>query len=215
MFKIEKRAREKSSGELYRLHHTDPQRGTITVWRLSDSADSKENDFTVERNAEDFEIYQYRNLARNTHALNEYNNVYPYAFANVETRNESTFFACNAIDGVYANNSHGSYPYASWGINQQLDATFTLDFGREVEIDRIDITIRCDFPHDSYWTQASLEFSDGSTEIINLNKIHLPQKFIFETKLITWVRLQELIQDTDPSPFPALTQLDVYGKNNL
>ena len=56
MFKIEKRAREKSSGELYRLHHTDPQRGTITVWRLSDSADSKENDFTVERNAEDFEI---------------------------------------------------------------------------------------------------------------------------------------------------------------
>lgn len=167
------------------------------------------------RYAEDFEISQYQNLSRNTHALNEYNNAHPYAFANVETRNDATFFACNAIDGVYANNSHGSYPYASWGINQQLDATFTLDFGREVEIDRVDITIRCDFPHDSYWTQAELEFSDGSLEIIHLNKIHLPQKFKFEKKVITWVRLQNLVQDTDPSPFPALTQIDVYGKNCL
>ncbi|MGY0394340.1 MULTISPECIES: hypothetical protein [unclassified Fusobacterium] len=180
-----------------------------------DTAFTGKRHYISVRYAEDFEISQYRNLARNTHALNEYNGAYPYAFANVETRNEATFFACNAIDGVYANNSHGSYPYASWGINQQLDAALTLDFGREVEIDRVDITIRCDFPHDSYWTQATLEFSDGSKEVISLNKIHTPQKFRFEKKLITWVRFQELIQDTDPSPFPALTQLDVYGKNNL
>lgn len=167
------------------------------------------------RYAEDFEIAQYRNLSRNTHALNEKNGVYPYAYANVETRNEATFFACNAIDGVYANNSHGAYPYESWGINKQLDAALTLDFGREVEIDRVDITIRCDFPHDSYWTQATLEFSDGSREIINLEKVHTPQKFIFDKKIVKWVRFQELIQDTDPSPFPALTQIDVYGKNYL
>lgn len=167
------------------------------------------------RYAEDFEIEQYRNLARNTHALNERTGGYPYAYANVETRNEATFFACNAIDGVYANNSHGSYPYESWGINKQLDAIFTLEFGREVEIDRVDITIRCDFPHDSYWTQGTLEFSDGSKEIIFLNKVHTPQKFIFSKRKVKWVKFQELIQDNDPSPFPALTQIDIYGKNCL
>lgn len=167
------------------------------------------------RYAEDFEINQYRNLSRNTHALNEKNGSYPYAYANVETRNEATFFACNAIDGIYANDNHGSYPYASWGINKQLDAAFFLEFGREVEIDRVDITLRCDFPHDNYWTKATLEFSDGSKEIINLEKIHLPQKFIFDKKIIKWVKFYELIQSNDPSPFPALTQIDVYGKNLL
>ena len=167
------------------------------------------------RYAEDFEISQYRNLSRNTHALNEKNGSYPYAYANVETRNEATFFACNIIDGVYANNSHGSYPYQSWGINKQLDAILTLDFGRKVEIDRVDITIRCDFPHDSYWVQGTLEFSDGSKEVVYLNKIHTPQKVLFDKKLVSWIKFQELIQDTDQSPFPALTQLDVYGKNYL
>lgn len=167
------------------------------------------------RYAEDFEINQYRNLARNTHALNERNGAYPYAYANVETRNEDTFFACNAIDGIYANDNHGSYPYESWGINKQLDAEFSLEFGREVEIDRVDITLRCDFPHDSYWTQATLEFSDGSKETIELEKTYLPQKFIFNKKIIKWIKFYELIQADDPSPFPALTQIDVYGKNIL
>ncbi len=111
--------------------------------------------------------------------------------------------------------TQASYPYESWGINQQLDAALTVDFGREVEVDRIDITIRCDFPHDSYWTQATLEFSDGSTEIINLEKTHIPQKFVFDKKVVTWVKFCELIQDTDPSPFPALTQIDIFGKNYL
>lgn len=180
-----------------------------------DTAFRGKSHFISVRYAEEFEINQYRNLSRNTHALNEKNAAYPYAYANVETRNEATFFACNAIDGVYSNNSHGSYPYESWGINQQLDAALTVDFGREVEVDRIDITIRCDFPHDSYWTQATLEFSDGSTEIINLEKTHIPQKFVFDKKVVTWVKFCELIQDTDPSPFPALTQIDIFGKNRL
>ena len=30
-------------------------------------------------------------------------------------------------------------------------------------------------------------------------------------KGITWVRLEELIKADDPSPFPALTQIEVYG----
>ncbi|MGY3725084.1 hypothetical protein SAMN05421767_12211 [Granulicatella balaenopterae] len=167
------------------------------------------------RYAKDFEINQYMNLSRNSHDLNEESGAYPHAYANVETRNDATFFACNAIDGVYANNSHGAYPYQTWGINQQLDAEVTIDFGRKVAVDMMDVTLRCDFPHDSYWTQATVEFSDGSEEIIHLEKIHTPQNFTFTKRVVEWVKLKDLIQDTDESPFPALAQLDIYGTNCL
>lgn len=59
------------------------------------------------------------------------------------------FAARNAIDGVVANDSHGRWPYESWGINMQDDAELTLDFGRAVDFDRIVLYTRADFPHDN------------------------------------------------------------------
>ena len=47
------------------------------------------------------------------------------------------------------------------GINQQADAALTIDFGHEVRIDQCALTLRADFPHDSYWQQVTLAFSDG------------------------------------------------------
>ena len=32
-----------------------------------------------------------------------------------------------------------------------------------------------------------------------------------EKKKISWIQLKELIKSEDPSPFPALTQIEVYG----
>ncbi len=32
-----------------------------------------------------------------------------------------------------------------------------------------------------------------------------------EKKNISWIRLKDLIKSEDPSPFPALTQIEVYG----
>jgi len=89
--------------------------------------------------AKDYEIKQYRNLAFNPHDQKETSGAYPYAVANVETRNDSMFFAKNVINGICANLSHGSYPYQSWGINQQADAEITIDFGRLVEVDRVGV----------------------------------------------------------------------------
>ena len=90
------------------------------------------------------ELSTYRNLALNAHDQKEDTNAYPHAYANVETRNDSTFFARNAIDGVLANEDHGAYPYQSWGINQRKDAEITIDFGREVEIDKLALVLRGD-----------------------------------------------------------------------
>ncbi len=157
------------------------------------------------------EIANHRNLALNVIDQQQETGCYPHAHANVETRGEAVFAACNAIDGVVANRSHGPWPYQSWGINQQADAEFTLEFGRPVDIAEIVLWTRADFPHDSWWTRATLWFSDGTETQISMEKSEKPHHFKIEKKGIEWLRLGQLIQADDPSPFPALTQIEVYG----
>lgn len=157
------------------------------------------------------EILAYRNLALNPHDHKEDSAAYPHAYANVETRNDSTFFARNAIDGMIANESHGSFPYQSWGINQQQDAQLTIDFGRWVTVDKISLVLRGDYPHDSFWTSVTLEFSDGETLVFNPTNQLDRQFFCFSKKNTTSVTLKELIKHEDDSPFPALTEFEVYG----
>ena len=123
------------------------------------------------------------------------------------------FAARNAIDGVGANESHGAWPYESWGINMQDDAELTLEFGRRVDVDRIRLCTRADFPHDNWWVEAAFTFSDGSVEVVKMEKSTKPHVFELEKKGITWVKLSNLVKADDPSPFPALTQIEVYGRN--
>lgn len=158
------------------------------------------------------EVSLYRNLALNPADQHEEGNCYPHASANVETRGESVFAAKNAIDGVRANCSHGEWPYESWGINRRDDALMKVDFGREIETDKIVIYLRADFPHDNWWEKATVRFSDGSGCELSLVKTNRGQAFSFEPKRITWLELGELKKADDPSPFPALSQIEVYGK---
>lgn len=157
------------------------------------------------------EIKSYRNLARNAHDQKEDTKAYPHAFANVETRNDSTFFARNAIDGVLANEDHGAYPYQSWGINQRKDAEITIDFGREVEVSRLALVLRGDYPHDSYWTQVTVVFSDGEEKILKTTNQLDRQYFDIGLKRTSSVTLKDLIKNEDESAFPALTQFEAYG----
>lgn len=153
----------------------------------------------------------YRNLALNVWDQYGLTNSFPHATANVETRGEAVFAAQNAIDGVTANESYGEWPYASWGINMQDDAQITIDFGREVTIDRLVMYTRADFPHDNWWTQVSFSFSDGSSLDWDLEKQTLPHEITFVPKRITSLTMHDMKKADDPSPFPALTQLEVYG----
>ncbi len=116
---------------------------------------------TVRLGTED-EIGAYKDVALNVYDQHENVACFPHACANVETRGESVFAARNVINGNGVNFSHGKWPFESWGINQRPDAELTVHFGRLVEIDKVALTIRADFPHDSYWERATLAFSDGS-----------------------------------------------------
>ena len=72
---------------------------------------------------------------------------------------------------------------------------------------------RADFPHDSWWEQATIRYSDGSTEKISMKKRILPHEFMIEKRKVSWIELCDLIKADDPSPFPALTQIEVYGND--
>lgn len=170
--------------------------------------------FISVRYASDEEISKRKNLALNVYDQHENANSFPHASANIETRGEAVFAARNAIDGIYANDSHGRYPYESWGINRDPKAALTIDFGREVRIDEIRITERADFPHDNYWVEARLSFDDGSFEIIKLKKSDKPQCFKIKERVVKSFTLDHLIQAKGPSPFPALTQIEAWGYEN-
>lgn len=180
-------------------------------YNLSPKAFTGEVHYLFARTVDTEFLHQYRNLALNVCDQHNAKNIFPHASANVETRGEAVFFACNAIDGICENRNHGVWPYQSWGINRQADAEIVIDFGRVVRADKAVLFTRADFPHDSWWTEVSLTFSDGTSLVWKLEKNRFGQELRFESKYITWVKLEKLVKADDPSPFPALTQLEIYG----
>lgn len=164
------------------------------------------------REAAKEEISAYRNLARNRYDQHGNTGYYPHATANVETRGEAVFAARNAIDGIKANDYHGEWPYGSWGINRNPDAVIRVDFGRSIVADKLAVYLRADFPHDSWWEQMTVRFSDETTMTCSLQKTGKAQVIEIPERKLEWIQLEKLIKADDPSPFPALTQLEVYGR---
>ena len=155
---------------------------------------------------------EYRNLACNPADQRHDSGAFPHATANVETRDESIFFARNVIDGLHTANSHGSWPYGSWGIGGRADAAITLHFGRTVSVDKTILYLRADFKHSGYWKSAAIHLSDGYEKTIALKELDGPQEVLLDGyHSITWMRLDTLIKAEHPSPYQSLRQWEVYG----
>lgn len=169
---------------------------------------------TAVRAAEE-EVLSYGLISENPLDRRGETHYYPHCAANAETRGEAVFAARNVIDGSLANTSHGIWPYTSWGEDENPEARIRIEFGRKVLADKTAILIRADFPHDNYWTSATMEFSDGTELVLPLVKTGEFQTFDFPAREITWVMLKNFVRGEDPSPFPALTQWEVYGKTVL
>lgn len=178
---------------------------------FSERAFAGEKHYLHARMARREEIAARKNLALNPWAAHQFDGAFPFASANVETRGEAVFAARNAIDGYKANDSHGGWPYTSWGINRDPKAALRVDFGRLVELDEAVVYLRADFPHDAWWEEGTLHFSDGSQVTVKLEKTAAGQSFSFPPRKVEWVVLDSLIKADDPSPFPALTQLELWG----
>lgn len=176
----------------------------------------------------DEEFYGYRNIALNSHDLRNGTGAYPHAVANFVTREEPCFYERNAIDGVINNQGHGAYPYHSWAGGARNDLEYMINFGNEVEIDKIIFYLRADFkhdeitglPHDSYWKNISIEFSDKEVFVAefqmdnsDLNPDNSKgQEIIFDKKRTQYIKLLNFKQITEDLGFAALSQIEVFGR---
>ncbi|MBU3191016.1 carbohydrate-binding protein [Clostridium bowmanii] len=163
------------------------------------------------RIASEEEIYGYRNLANNVMDQRGETTYYPHATANIETHNRGVFAARNTIDGQTATNGHGYFPYESWGIGKKEDAEIMIDFGREVEVDKIALYLRADYPHDTYWKALTIVFSDGTRKNAQTIKSGDAQYIEFDKRKITWIKLMDFKIAIEPGIFAALIELQVYG----
>ena len=163
----------------------------------------------------DAEIYADRLISLNSHDRHNVPKYYPHAVANFVTREDPCFFERNAIDGVIDNSNHGFFPYHSWGGGLREDLEYELHFGQDVEVAEVVLFLRADFPHDTYWKECDVEFSDGTKVHADLIGTAEGQKVSFEPKTTEMVKLtgfkQQRLEDGSLS-FAALTQIEVYGK---
>ncbi len=159
------------------------------------------------------EIARPRNLALNPADLRGETDFYPHATANVETRGESVFAARNVIDGMILNRSHGDWPFESWGIGAREDAYLTVDFGRDVLIDSMNLVLRADFPHDAYWLSGHVVLGDGADIPFSLKKTDARQFVPLGAHTVRRVRLERLQKSDDPSAFPALIEWEILGRD--
>ncbi|MBQ8137056.1 MAG: carbohydrate-binding protein [Clostridia bacterium] len=165
----------------------------------------------IARALTDAEVTACRDLALNPADLRGDTDFYPHCTANVETRNEACFCARNVIDGIRCNTFHGEWPYQSWGIGARADAWCRLEFGREVRLERMALTLRADFPHDAYWVAGHVVFSDGMEKAFALEKTGERQWVELDGRAARWLRLERLEKSDDPSAFPALRAWEVFG----
>jgi hypothetical protein len=166
------------------------------------------------------EISEYRNLALNPCDQQVQGEapesaslaVFPHASSNSVFRNWPDFRERNAIDGKAENGHHGKWPYQSWGPEKREDLWWKLDFGRAVDINRIRLMVRADFPHDSYWKSAVVEFSDGTRLPIQIAPSADFQVFAFARRRVSWLRVTHMVA-ADPDRWCGFVEVEVSGRD--
>jgi rhamnogalacturonyl hydrolase YesR len=138
---------------------------------------------------------------------------FPHATSNSEY-NQKEFAARCAIDGSRRNDDvHGR---GSWGPRKETGIWWRLDFGRPVEIDKLVLFLRAAWtpdgaPHDSYWKEATVEFSDGSVEKLELKQVAAGQEFPLSPRTVTSLRLKSLEPAEDK--WCALAEFEAWGRD--
>jgi hypothetical protein len=162
------------------------------------------------------ELSEYRNLAINPCDLLQPENssipFFPHASSNSVSRSLFDFEARNAIDGRVQNGHHGVWPYQSWGPQLRTDIWWKVDFGRPVELDKVRLMIRADFPHDSYWKSAKVDFSDGSQIAIQITSSPEFQDFPFSKRTVSWLRIADVVPE-DPTKWCSLIEVEAWGRD--
>ncbi len=148
---------------------------------------------------------EVRNLAVNEDAYTYHLRSYPRATSNSHNRYRPEFSPSHAVDG-----KRGTDRY--WRPARRTDLWFMLEFGREVETERVVIVLHQNQGQDRTWTNAALEFSNGTKLPIELKNTSEPQEFSFANQACTWVKLVDL-RERFPLVDNGIVEFEVYGKD--
>jgi hypothetical protein len=146
-----------------------------------------------------------RNLAVNEDAYTYHLRSYPRATSNSHYRYRPEFSPNHAIDGRRSGDRY-------WRPARRTDLWLMVEFGREVEVERVVIVLHQEDRQSRTWTDASLGFSNGEKVALELKNTSEPQEFSFSKQKCAWVKLADLRE-----PFPlvdhGIVEFEVYGKD--
>jgi hypothetical protein len=146
-----------------------------------------------------------RNLALNKEDYAYHLRSYPRATSNSHDRYRPEFSPIHAIDGQRASK-------ACWQPARRIDVWLMVEFGPDVETERIVVVLHRRDGQQKTWTDATLEFSNGDRVPIELRNTSDPQAFAFPKQKCSWVRLADF-RERFPLGDNGIAEFEVYGKD--
>jgi len=87
-----------------------------------------------------------------------------------------------------------------------------VEFGREVQAERVVVVLHHDDAQDRTWTGATLEFSSGEKVPVALRNTSGPQEFTFPWQKCAWIKLVDF-RERFPLADNGIVEFEVYGKD--
>ena len=175
----------------------DNRPATVPIYGLAEGKDA--------RGGSNVTGNEVRNLAVNGDAYTYHLRSYPRVTSNSHYRYRPEFSPNHTIDG-----QHESAEY--WRPARRTDLWLMVEFGREVETERIVVALHQQDGQDRTWTGATLEFSNGEKVPITLQNTSKPQEFTFPKQSCKWVKLVDF-QERFPLVDNGIVEFEVYGKD--
>ena len=178
------------------IDHYNALTNTVPIYGLAEDKDSRggsnvKNDL--------------RNLAVNPKAAIFSLRSYPRAISNSHFKYLYEFAPINVIDGSFDKARF-------WKPNRRTDLWLTIEFGREVEAEKVILALILTEGQKKTWSKAVLEFSDGSKQEIVLKNTDQPQSFDFAKRKTSFVKLTGLTE-LFPLSENGIAELEVWGRD--
>ncbi len=170
---------------------------TVPIYGLAEGKDA--------RGGSNVSGNEVRNLVVNKDAYTYHLRSYPRATTNSHYRYRPDFSPNHAIDGQRT-------PDRYWRPARRTDVWLQVEFGRDVETERIMLVLHQQEGQAKTWTGATLEFSNGEKVPIELRNTHQPQEFRFPKQKCVWVKLVDF-RESFPLGDNGIAEFEVYGKD--
>ncbi len=155
------------------------------------------------------ELASERNLAMNAYDLADSKSAFPHATSSIKASNALTAER-NVIDGFRVNGSTGeNWPNQCWNPGTDTtNASIKIDFGRNVKVNTLEILLRS-AGGDSHFTDAVVEFSDGTTISIAMFNTDKAMQFDLGGKTTSYIVIKDFVKAG--SAAAPITEIAVFG----